>query len=80
MRPAVLKHFFTRCSLSQTAQRAARTAGYNDYGLLFGLIDRHQNGRRLLDRLPLIKSFSRITVFEIASWLEEMKSGRSPLE
>ncbi|CAJ1413415.1 unnamed protein product, partial [Effrenium voratum] len=39
---------------------------HDDYGLLFGLIDRKKSGR--------------ITVFEIASWLEEMKSGMTEVD
>jgi len=39
---------------------------HEDYNLLFSLIDRNQNGR--------------ITVFEIARWLEDMKSGMTEVD
>lgn len=39
---------------------------HEDYSLLFSLIDRDQNGR--------------ITVFEIARWLEDMKSGMTEVD
>ncbi|CAE7332501.1 CML13 [Symbiodinium natans] len=39
---------------------------HNDYKMLFNLIDRNRNGR--------------LTVFDIASWLEDMKSGMTEMD
>jgi len=55
----------------QAAAALAISAGgerdwHNDYKMLFNLIDRNKKGR--------------LTVFDIASWLEDMKSGMTEMD